>query len=249
MRIGSAVPSLLALICSLTSGPSVAQSPSASASAPLTSFASSLHAHGIEISPPSLILALRNADPEIRSLAALKLAEDHDSDSIASIENSLDVEKNSRVKIDMAAALWGLNDPKGVLILQTMCSDSALPISLIVEVVQRLANINESSAPCADRVLGFLALHSDAEAREKAIAPLQDMYRWVPKNEADQILGEYGRMLRDKEPFVRMEASHALVQINAASSAGVIRTAISREKDPDIRASFQRDLDALEKKQ
>src|SRR5450631_1401775 len=74
----------------------------------------SLRDHGIEVSQPSLIAALKEGDPKVRVLAALELAEIGDSDAIQFIEQALSIEKNSSARIGIASALVSLHDPKGV---------------------------------------------------------------------------------------------------------------------------------------
>jgi hypothetical protein len=48
--------------------------------------------HGIDTSEPSLVAALKNSDPEARSLAAAELAENHDDLAKPAIENALSAE-------------------------------------------------------------------------------------------------------------------------------------------------------------
>ena len=228
--------------------PVSAQNVSPASSGALKSFAESLHARGIAVSEPSLIAALRNLDAEVRSLAALKLAEDHDADAIPSIENALSIETVASARIGIASALWSLQDPKGAVYLQGMCSDSSLSIYVIVDVVRGLSNINESSAPCAGIILSYLDSHRDSETRSSVLWTLSEMYKWVPQNKASQIAGILQAMLSDEAPYVRLQASHALVEIGLRPSAQAIRDAISREKDPMVRASLRRDLSVIEKR-
>jgi len=60
----------------------------------LVPFSVALCEHGIDTSEPSLIAALKNSDPEVRSLAAAELAEKHDDLVKPAIENSLSRDKH-----------------------------------------------------------------------------------------------------------------------------------------------------------
>jgi HEAT repeat protein len=226
----------------------IAQNPSSSGGGALISFADSLHSRGVETSRPSLIAALRNSDPEIRSLAALKLSEDHDLDAAPAIESALSLEKNLRARIDIASALWTLQDPKGLSSLNTMCSDPSLPINIIVDVVQKLSMIHESSGACIATVLGFVDSHRDRDSRSRVLPALPDIYNSASPQQAEHILGALEAMLQDKAPFVRMEASHALAQIGGSESAEAIHKAISREGDSTVRTSLERDLSNVERR-
>jgi HEAT repeat protein len=239
---------LIKALASLVVGYSaIAQSPNASASGPLISFSDSLHSRGVETSRSSLIAALRNSDPEIRSLAALKLSEDHDADAVPFIETALSIEKNPRTRIDIASALWSLQDPKGISSLHAMCSDASLPIDLVVDVVQKLNMLGESSGPCVGTILAFVKLHRDSQSRSKVLPALPDIYNGASQEQAALILGSLQAMLRDNTPYVRMEASHALIQIGTPPSVEAVRQAALREEDPAVRASFTRDLSHSEK--
>jgi HEAT repeat protein len=246
-KIGvKAIVNVMAFI--LAMGTVAAQSGSSATSGALKPFAESLRSHGIEISEPSLISALRNGDPEVRSLAALKLAEDHHFGATPSIEAALSVERVPSARIGLASALWTLQDPKGADHLRSMCSDSSLSIYVIVDVVRSLNVINESSAPCAGFILSYLDTHKDSESRSVALWAFSSMYRWVPRGDADRMAAMLQEMLRAQDPSVRLGASHALVEIGQHSFAQAISDAMSKEQYPNVRASLQRDLAVLEKK-
>lgn len=206
----------------------------------------SLRGRGIDVSEPSLVAALRNIDPEVRSLAALKLAEDRYLDAVPAIEEALSLEKDSKSRIAIAEALWGLHDPKGLVSLQGMCADNALPVYVLVDVVRHLNMIAESSGMCVDPILSYV--DSTTERREIVLPALPAMYRWASPKQAGRILSILQDMLSDGDPYVRMEASHALVQVGAHSSVQLLVEAVSQESDPTVRASLQSDLDILKNK-
>jgi HEAT repeat protein len=249
MWIGSIKSLIGVTVCILLLSSATAQNAARSVNGPLTSTADSLRALGIDLSESSLIAALRNGNPEIRSLAALQLAGDHDFDAILPIEDALSIEANTRSRIGMAQALWSLHDPKGVASLQELCSTVALPIDDLVEVVQSLNNLNESSGTCAAPIFEYLDSHNDSESRLRVLPAVPDLYRWVPRDQTERIVRELRNMLVDSDGAVRMQASDGIVQIGLRSAGDALRAAIAQEQNPDIRSHLQRSMDRLEKTQ
>jgi HEAT repeat protein len=216
---------------------------------PLTSLADALRAKGIDLSRPSLLDALHNSDPEVRGLAANKLAENHDAEALSAIKEALSVETNPRARINFGLALWTLHDPGGLTLLHAMCAEPSLSIDTIVAVVQELSVMNESTEPCVKPVLTFLDTHLDSESRARSLFALPDLYPWATPVQAEAILRMLLGMLSDGDPYVRMQTAQSLVQIGLPSSAGPIRAQMLRETDPNIRDSLQTALDMLARKQ
>lgn len=212
---------------------------------PPTSLADSLRSKGIDLSRPSLLAALRNSDPQVRGLAAMKLAENHDSEAVPAIKNALAVETSPSARIDFGLALWTIKDPDGIVTLRAMCSDASLSIDAIVEVVQELSMIHESSQPCASPVLAFLDSHRDSESRLRSLFALPDLYPWVTPRQAENILQMLVGMLTDEDPAVRMQTAQSLVQIGMPSFEAPIRAQMLRETDPVVRSSLETSLDML----
>lgn len=217
---------------------------------PLESFSDALRARGIGTSEPSLVSALRNNDQTVRSLAALKLSEDHNFNAIPSIEAALKVESNPKARIAMSEALWGLHDPRGLPSLQAMCTDPTLSIYDLVEVVQHLNNDGASNSGCAAPVLKYFESSGrSSETNEVALSTFPALYKWASPPQAARIVNALQEMLADREAFVRIEASHALVQIKSRSSLPLLRDAASRETDPNVQSALKTDVNKLEKDQ
>lgn len=235
------------VLSSLLAGSGMSQTSGENGS--LKRFGDSLTARGIELTEPSLIAALHNSDGEIRSLAALKLAEDRDLDAIPSIEGALLVEKDPKTSIGMASALRTLGDPKGVAYLTTMCADTSLPIDVITQLVWYLHIFGASTAPCADTILTYLNRSGDSAYRDEIFSLLPALYGDVPKDQSDQILRIIQNNLTDEsQTATRLEAGHTLARIESPASIKILQEAISREQDPFVRASLQDDLNAVLKK-
>lgn len=217
----------------------------------LVTIAQALKDHGIDTTPDSLIAALKNSDPYVRSLAAHKLAEDRNLDAIPLIKNALAAETNPRARIGYAGALAAYKDPQGVEELQAICSDPKLPIAANIESATYLQMSRLPSAVCAETILDSLTNPGDASFRDSALYPLATMYREVPSDQANRILSAIEALLKDRaqQPNARLLASHVLVQIGAPSSIESLKAAVTGEPDATRKSALQADLDALQKKQ
>ena len=76
------------IICSCVAPPLTAQNGGISSSSLGKTSAEELRSYGIELSEPSLLAALRNANPRVRALAAHQLQSDRDTDAIPAIERT-----------------------------------------------------------------------------------------------------------------------------------------------------------------
>jgi hypothetical protein len=89
----------------------------------LSRFGDLLREHNLELTEPALIRALKNADSEVRFLAAMKLQEDKAVDATPAIREALAVEKVPRTRVNMALALGLLGDSIGKTELGKICAD------------------------------------------------------------------------------------------------------------------------------
>ncbi len=250
MTIGSGEWLISSAVCVLLLGSATAQNSRPNFNKDTTPLAESLHARGIEIPQPSLIAALHNSDGEIRSQAALKLAEDLDVDAIPSIEGALLAEKEPKTRIGIASALRTLGDPKGVEYLTAMCANTSLPIDVVTQLVWYLHVFGASTAPCADTILTYLNRPGAYAYRDQIFSLLPALYGDVPGDQGDQILRIIQNNLTDEaQAAIRLEAGHTLARIELPASIKILQEAIAREKDPFVRASLQGDLNALNKNQ
>jgi HEAT repeat protein len=225
--------------------PNYKPSPDGSNFARLMPISVALCEHGIDTSEPSLIAALKNSDPEVRSLAAAELAEKHDDPAKPAIENALSAETNTRARIDIAASLMNMGDPVGAKVLNGMCTDASLPVEDIVSVVQQIALADHSTGMCADVVLNAIEHASEDYERMDLIAVFPSIYKNVPKEKAERMLTDAQNLLGSQDVTTRMRASQALAEMGSTASIDLIRTAIINEPSTDIRAWHQRNLDRL----
>lgn len=237
------------VICCLTAFPSMAQNGGTSMNSRGRTSAEILHEYGIQLTKPALLSALSNPNPKLRMHAAMQLAANHDSDAIPSIERAFSDEKDSMARVGIAGALASLHDPSGAEHLQAICADSASPVLDVIAAVWTLQALSISHGGCAGNLLVLLGKEPDY--RDAIISLLPIIYHEASSEKSEQILRTIEVMLVDAkaQPSVRISAGNALAQIGAASSAEVIRSALSREDDPVIRSSLESDLSLLEKKE
>ena len=114
---------------------------------PLPTFGELLKRHNIQLTQPALVDALRNTDPEVRDLAANKLAEDKAVETIPAIKDALASEKVPWTRMNIALALaemgessplastlWRITVRTKILpetfghVLQNICSDSTATV-------------------------------------------------------------------------------------------------------------------------
>jgi HEAT repeat protein len=81
----------------------------------------------IELTKPALIRALKNPNPEVRYLAAMKLAEDKATDAIPEVKEALAAEKIPKTRVNIAVGLGLLGDPGGRDELKKLCADESFP--------------------------------------------------------------------------------------------------------------------------
>lgn len=230
--------------------------PHVTTSFPPTTFAEALRAKGVtDFSEESLVAALKSTDPQVRGLAASKLAEDHQSDALLAIETAMFAESVPGTQVNFAQALWVLHDPKGVEQLHSMCTNSSLPMGDLISVWRALQNTRSSSGVCAETLLAAMERSKNSENENGeylsvAVYMLSYAYADVPADQAGRITTLLEELLLDRKQdnSVRLLSSQALARIGAPESAKVIRQAVSEETDPTLRSGMQSDLDSLAKK-
>jgi HEAT repeat protein len=245
--------SLVALIVFL--GQAHAQNGSPPRNSGPVPFSVYLTAHGVDTSEPSLVAALSNSDPIVRSFAALQLMSDRDFQAMPSIEKALSTETDNQARIGMASALAGAGDRVGAATLEAVCMDPSLPVEVTASAVRQLASAEHSHptlismAGCAGVVLAALENVSEEYKRWELLQILPSVAHDAPSDKANRMVTEAQSLLGSKDPTTRMNASRALAEMGSTASTDLIRNAMQRETDPSIRAWHQHDLDTLQKLQ
>jgi len=216
----------------------------------LQTFKEGLASHGLtDFSAPSLIAALSHSDPQVRTMAAMKLAEDHPGEAAPAIESALSREQDLNAQIGLSQALWALHDDHGIAHLHAMCKDSSLSFTTLISVVDALGLTHSPVGICAETF--FTAMGRSKESGEIAMGEsrLAIIYCDSTPEQARRILITLRQYLADRkqEAQIRLEASQALADIGTPECAAAIREAISQEQNPDCRMFFAATLKGLER--
>lgn len=216
----------------------------------LSSLAESLASHGLtDLSEESLLAALSSSDPQVRTLAAMKLEEDHREDAAPAIESVLSREQDLKAQIGLSEALWGLHDDHGIAHLRTMCTDSSLNFITLISVLDALRLTHSPAEVCAETF--FSAMNHSKEPGEIAMGEtrLPVIYCGSTPENMRRILTTLRLYLADRsqEAGVRLEASQALADIGTPECAEAIRAAILQEQNRDYRTFFEATLKALQR--
>jgi HEAT repeat protein len=212
-----------------------------------------LRAHGIEISEPSLIVALQSDVLEVRDNAGAKLLADCDLQSIPAIEKAMSTETNEDLRAGIAAGLANFGDPLGAKYLVAMCTDPSLPTLAIRTAVYGLALAHyshpqfTSPAVCADTVLNLFDNRPDSKI--DIIELFAAMYHEASQNQAGRMVVDAQSLLQSDNAWSRMAGSDVLASLGSTASIDLIRSTMEREIDPSIRSSLQESLDTLIKLQ
>lgn len=215
------------------------------------SFADALRSHGItNLSENSLVEELNNSSPEVRGLAAHKLAEDRASDATPAIESALAREKDLKVQVDLSTALWELHDGKGVTHLQSMCADDSSAIGAVLEAIRALDRTQAPSGVCAETLLAAIGREKEPGDVAMTVSAFPAVFRDAPTDAKKRMIYLLQLLLLDKNQItsVRVMSSKALAEIGAPGSAEIIRKAETLEQDPNIRSLMESNLKILESK-
>ncbi|HEY6770656.1 MAG TPA: HEAT repeat domain-containing protein [Candidatus Sulfotelmatobacter sp.] len=202
-----------------------------------------LRRHRIELTESSLIKALQSTDPQVRDLAAAKLAEEKDMTAVPAISEALAKEKVTEIRIDMAFSLALLGQKKPVQELANDCYDLKLPGYFRARAIlytQRLGN-----KACFEAALGLLS--SDPDSRQQILS-LLPQYPHPSRGESEKIQETATRYLTDDSAMVRMQAGMTLAILGDPLAIPDLENAAAREQDDEIRSQLESSLEQLRKK-
>jgi HEAT repeat protein len=127
--------------------------PSSQDNGPLPTFGELLKRHNIQLTQPALVDALRNTDPEVRDLAAHKLAEDKAVETIPAIKDALASEKVPWTRMNIALALAEMGESIGFDTLEDNCKNKDTSGDIRARSAEYLLRFNRDSTTCLSGVL------------------------------------------------------------------------------------------------
>ncbi|HEY6763157.1 MAG TPA: HEAT repeat domain-containing protein [Candidatus Sulfotelmatobacter sp.] len=203
-----------------------------------------LKQHHVELTQAGLKKALHSPDEQVRYLAALRLGEEKDIDSIPAIEEALAAEKVAETRINIAIALVQLGQDKGIAELTADCKDSELPGYFRARAM--IYMLPRGNKACFRAALDLLS--TDPDSRDQVLS-LLPQYRYPSKEESDEILEATTNCLTDESGAVRIQASYTLRTLGNPSAIPYLQSAIAAERGDVVRSQMQASLESLEGKQ
>ena len=208
---------------------------------PLETLEDALKRYHIQLTEEGLTNALKNPNPEIRWLAAQKLAKDRAIDKVPFIKAALERDRGVFPnEANIAYALAELGNQEGIERLRLLCSGNDPAVKL--HAATYLANLRDDS--CLDSIVGLLQSTKQSEIKI-AVLSLLTRFRSVPSDRRTIIHSKILELLGDDGAAVRMGASDALVVFGDRSDMVRLQEAIKNEKEPGVRSQMERSLQRL----
>ena len=205
-----------------------------------------LRQYGLAPDQKSLEEALSSSGPQIRILAAMKLADDKAVTSEPKIEAALQNEKVPEVTIQLAFALAELGNPQGISSLTSMCNAKTQSTSIRLGAAQDLLHFGK--AVCLSGVLGILNDPKQDSSTIAQAAYILGKYPEFLKTDQKSLVEPLRTLLNSPDPTVRIAASQALANVGNASLLPELQAAIVRESDDSVRSQMEANQRILQRK-
>ena len=215
-------------------------------SGPLPTFGEVLKRHNIELTQSALIAALKNPDPEVRDLAAQKLAEDKATEAIPVIMQALASEKVPWTRMNIAFALAVMGESVGFETLDDNCNNDDMNEGIRARSAEYLLRFNRDSTTCLSGVLDVLKDGSNGD--KMVAAELLPRYRNLSKENSEKVFTGLVDALHAPNPAVRMAAGRALADFGDTRGIEELGYMIEGEQDELVRSRLQEDLGILRNK-
>lgn len=207
----------------------------------------SLRQRHIGLTQAALIQALKNTDPQVRYLAALKLAENRATDAVPQMLDALASESVEPTKVKLAGALAAIGSESGFKALEDGCQDRTWNVQTRVEAAEYIRDFRPDSTACLGALLE-LTETADTGYRIEALTILSSLHDLSPED-SQKILQAALNGLRAPQPAVRIAASHAAVELGNIVAVPELEKAITREHEEPVRSQIERDMTTLKGRQ
>lgn len=206
-----------------------------------------LEQHHIALTQPALVAALRNSDPEVRDLAAQKLAEDKATETIPAIEQALKSESIQGTKLNIAFSLAQMGNDQGIATLTRTCSNSAVNTGLRLRAASYMLDLDNDV--CFAAVNGVLQSRDVDDASYRMVAlSLVPRFKHIPKEQSQELFRSVIKCLADVDRAVRISAADAFANLGDATAIPYLKNAISTEPDETVRGMIENALQQLQPK-
>ena len=215
-------------------------------SAPLPTFGELLRRHNIELTQSALIAALKNPDPEVRDLAAQKLAEDRATEAIPAIIQALASEKVPWTRMNIAFAMAQMGESIGFDTLEDNCKNKDTTEDIRARSAEYLTRFNRESTTCLSAVLDVLK--DGSNGYRMVAASLLPKYHDLSTEDSEKVFMGLAGALHAPDPSVRMAAGRALADLGDRRGIPELERAVGGEKGEIVRSQPEEDLTILRNK-
>ena len=200
---------------------------------------------GIPLTKPALILALSNAKPEIRGLAAAELAEMKAVDVLPEILRAANDERDEHAQVNIAAAATCLGSSEGMSLLGRMCHNASLSAFTRQNAARTLFDAGRYD--CYSSVATMMLPSATADERIGAMYLLTQLHERT-REQSEELLRLTLPMLAEPDLQLRAEACQGLRMLGDPAAIAPLREVLLRESEDIIRQQIQAALSSLTKK-
>ncbi len=206
---------------------------------PVETFADGLTRHNIPLTEPDLLAALKNPDPEIRSLAAAQLAAADDHPALKYMITAFQDERDPQVQVNIAGAATWLGSNIAVEQLKTICKDVNQPSTARLDAARYISH--RQLPDCFPAVRQIARDDQDATVRVLAIIAAVN-YR----GQSDGAQKIAVQALTDIDPTVRITATDSLRSMRVTDAIPALQSGLQSEGDETAREHLREALRVLQ---
>jgi HEAT repeat protein len=205
-----------------------------------------LQKHGVQLTVPALVQALKSSDTEVRNLAAVKLAWDHVKKAVPAIRDALRSERVPMTRVNLAYSLAYLGEAQGFDSLRDLCINPDWPFYLKTISARYMLDLKREDKKCRDALVEVLQSgEGGADSLAETVSLLLRFHNLTPE-QPQQMFQIAVKALSSPSAGMRMVASIAIVQIGKSAAIPYLQNAISREEETNTRSVMQRELGRLQ---
>jgi HEAT repeat protein len=212
----------------------------------LPTFGELLKRHNIQLTEPALVDALKNADPEVRDLAAQKPAEDKADEAIPAIVGALASEKVPWTRMNIAFALAHLGNPVGFDTLEENCGNQQVAAGIRAQSAEYLLRFDREDAVCLSALLDVLRGASNGYRMQAA--SLLPKFHSLSTEDSEKAFMSLVRALHASDASVRMAAGRSLADLGDVRAIPELRDDAASERERAVRLQIEEDLRMLQEK-
>jgi HEAT repeat protein len=206
---------------------------------PVETFADGLTRRNIPLAEPDLLAALKNPDPEIRSLAAAQLAASDDHSALKYMITAFQDERDPQVQVNIAGAATWLGSNIAIEQLKNICRDVNQPSTARLDAARYISN--KQLPDCFSAVREIARNDQDSSIRVLAITAALS-YR----NQSDGTQQIAIQALNDIDPTVRVTAADALRSLRATDAIPALKNCLQSEGDETAREHLREAIRVLQ---